>query len=305
MKIALCFIISYEEELNKEKIWRDWIEPNKDIINIYIHYKDYSNIKSVWIKEHVIPEFYICDTSYYHVIPAYMSLLSYARYHNSKNMWFCMLTDSCVPIIHPLKFRELFFNNYKYSIISWRKPWWNILYNKRANLILLKENLRLGNDPWFILTKEDVLNCIKFSSIHNKLYRIICNGGLANESLFAIILYINNSLHKAKNYITHATDWSRMSSSTSPHIFKSGNKEDLEFIDNHLKKNEYTIFLRKVSSEFPDSILLNYIYNNSYNNKINYYYSNNIKISLLVLLIVIVLRIVPLNISIWYHNLNK
>ena len=33
MKIALCFIISYEHVLNKEQLWIDWINPNKDIIN--------------------------------------------------------------------------------------------------------------------------------------------------------------------------------------------------------------------------------------------------------------------------------
>ena len=39
MKIALCFIISYEHILQKEQLWIDWIKPNQDIINIYFHYK--------------------------------------------------------------------------------------------------------------------------------------------------------------------------------------------------------------------------------------------------------------------------
>ena len=39
MKVALCFIISYQHILNKEQLWIDWIKPNKDIINIYFHYK--------------------------------------------------------------------------------------------------------------------------------------------------------------------------------------------------------------------------------------------------------------------------
>ena len=46
MKIALCFIINYEHILNKEDIWREWIEPNKDIINVYFFYKDFRKIKS-------------------------------------------------------------------------------------------------------------------------------------------------------------------------------------------------------------------------------------------------------------------
>ena len=38
MKIALCFIISYDHILNKEDIWKEWIEFNKDIINVYFYY---------------------------------------------------------------------------------------------------------------------------------------------------------------------------------------------------------------------------------------------------------------------------
>jgi hypothetical protein len=33
MKVALCFIISYDHSLNKEDIWREWTEANADIIN--------------------------------------------------------------------------------------------------------------------------------------------------------------------------------------------------------------------------------------------------------------------------------
>ena len=80
MKVALCFTISYEHILNKEHIWREWIEPNKDIINVYFYYKDHSKIQSSWIKEHTLPKSHIRETSYYHVIPAYISLMNYAFY---------------------------------------------------------------------------------------------------------------------------------------------------------------------------------------------------------------------------------
>ena len=95
MKIALCFIISYDHILNKEDIWREWIEPNKDIINVYFYYKDFKKIKSQWIREHTLPPKYIHDTTYYHVIPAYISLMNFASAHDRMNTWFCMLTDSC------------------------------------------------------------------------------------------------------------------------------------------------------------------------------------------------------------------
>ena len=120
MKAALCFIISYSQTVNKEQIWIDWIEPNKDIINVYFHYKNYSEIKSEWIKKHAIHPKYIAKTDYMHIVPAYLALMSFAINHDIENQWFCFLTDSCVPIISPLKFRELFFENYSKSIVSWK-----------------------------------------------------------------------------------------------------------------------------------------------------------------------------------------
>ena len=111
MKIALCFIISYDHILNKEHVWRDWIEPNKDIINVYFYYKDITKIKSQWILEHVVPEKEIKQTSYFHVIPAYMSIMRYAFGNDVSNQWFCLLTDSCCPIISPKKFRYLFYTH--------------------------------------------------------------------------------------------------------------------------------------------------------------------------------------------------
>ena len=45
MKVALCFLISYDHKLKKEKLWIDWIEKNKNIINVYFHYKDKCKIE--------------------------------------------------------------------------------------------------------------------------------------------------------------------------------------------------------------------------------------------------------------------
>ena len=177
------------------------------------------------------------------------------------NEWFCFLTDSCVPLISPLKFRELFFNNYNQSIINWKKAWWNINIHKRANLHLLKEDFRLANDPWFILKREDVKKCLYYSNINQQIFKIICKGGLANESIFAIILYTMKSLANVKREVTHCVDWNRMTSRTSPHIFKDFSKRDLDYINDFLRENKYTMFLRKVDPTFPDDILLNYIYN--------------------------------------------
>jgi len=278
MKIALCFIISYKHILNKEQIWIDWIKPNKDIINIYFHYKDYKLISSNWIKKHAIPDKYICPTNYLHIVSAYMTLMKYAITHDTDNNWFCFLTESCVPIISPLKFRKLFLENYNNTIMSWKPAYWNPSFSKRANLKYFKPEFHLANTPWFILNKEDTLYIINYSIINKKIYNIICNGEVANESIFAIILYCKNNLKDVINAETNATDWSRMMSSTSPYLFKNGDYKDKHFIEDFLTKNKYCIFLRKVDCEFPDEIIMNYIKKDDNivepfkNKKINYYF---------------------------------
>jgi uncharacterized membrane protein YkvA (DUF1232 family) len=262
MKIALCFLISGEHNLKKEEIWKKWIEPNKDIINIYFHYKDHTKIGSKWINEFIIPQSYIAETSYYHVVPAYMSLMFFATVQDEENQWFCMLTESCVPIISPFKFRELFFYNHYKSILSWKKIWWNATVHNRANLRFLKPEFHLGHSPYFVLCKKDLESCFKYHSVNYKLYKLICDGGLANESVFAIMLKAQNVLDNVINSPTHLTDWVRMSSLTSPHVFKTGNNADLDFLKTEMnsKDNRHVMFLRKVHQNFPDSILNKYIY---------------------------------------------
>ena len=262
MKVALCFTISGKQEVSKEQIWQDWIKPNKDIITIYFHYKNYSTIKSEWIKDHAINPKCIVETSYFHMVPAYITLMNFAITHDSKNQWFIFLTESCVPIISPQKFRNLFFNNLNKTIMSWKPCWWNVHIYKRANLHGLKSEFHLANNPWFILKKEDALKCIHYSITNKQIYNFICKGIIANESIFAIILKSLDRLKYVQNSVTHASDWARMSSGNSPYVFDSENCLDIPFIEKFLKENPYTMFLRKVDSSFPSNILLDFINRN-------------------------------------------
>lgn len=272
MKVALCFIISYNHMLNKEKIWKEWIDYNKDIINVYFHYKNINKIRSPWIKQYCLPSKYINETTYYYVVPAYISILSYAFSHDLENQWFCLLTDSCIPIISPQHFREIFFKHYSLSIFKWKPAYWNTEIHTRANLRFLKKEYHLANDPWFTLSRDHVHKTILFLVKKQDIYKQICKGGLANESIFAIILQTFNQLtnpFKLINESTTITDWSRMSNATSPHLF-DGSLDDIKFIHNELKDNKYALFLRKISPNFPDETLINIIYNTNNNHK----YSN-------------------------------
>jgi hypothetical protein len=285
MKVALCFIISYEHILNKEQFWIDWIKPNQDIINVYFHYKDIHQIASPWIKMHTIPPQYTQKTTYYQVVPAYISLLSYAFNHDKGNAWFCMLTESCVPIISPTNFREMFFSHYQASILKCQPAYWNINIHRRANLRLLKKEYWLANDPWFTLSRNHVQMCMLFLVVKNDIYKMVNEGGLANESMFAIILQTFHELTNQTKMINESSsvaDWSRMSNPTSPYLFKEGTEENINIIGNLLKEHNYTMFLRKVHKDFPDATLLSITYANTYANRykpvkkgtiINYYLS--------------------------------
>ena len=271
MKIALCFIISYEHILNKEILWREWIEPNKDIINVYFYYKDLKKIKSKWIMDHTLPPNCIHETSYLHVIPAYLSVMNFAFTQDPQNMWFCLLTDSCCPIISPKRFRYLFFKYYNKSLFAWKPAWWDPNRDKRANLSKIPKEFWLGNDPWFTLTRESVVLVNRFIQTRQEIVQLICSGGLANETLFAVIFYWFKEIgehgfdkeDKKSRIIcmrSHLADWERMSSDTSPHVFKNENKRDITFIENELNKNPCAMFIRKVAPEFPDEVLRHYIY---------------------------------------------
>ena len=191
----------------------------------------------------------------------------FAFTHDIQNKWFCLLTDSCCPIISPKRFRYLFYKYSNESLFSWKQAWWNPEFHKRANLAKLPKELWLANDPWFTLTRENVKQVFHFVSTQQTITKTICDGGLANESLFAIIFKFYKELEndfRSKSHIlcvvTHLADWIRRSSTTSPHIFKEANEEDIKFIDKELERNFYAMFIRKVSPEFPDEIIRHYIY---------------------------------------------
>jgi hypothetical protein len=259
MKIALCFLISYAHKIHHEELWKEWINAMPDdSIRVYIHYTDYSKISSEWIKRHVIPQKYIANTSYASVVSAYLNTMMYALKTDEKIQWFCMLTETCVPIMDPHQFLAYFTENKDYTIMSWRHAYWNVYFHRRANLHLLPTDFHLSNDPWFIIKREHVL--LFYSYLKNQPYWFykICQGIIANESIFAIILKYYNQLDDRHviNRITHIADWSRMTSPTSPYVFKDSSVINNTIIHKLLKENIYACFMRKVDEHFPQNELV-------------------------------------------------
>jgi hypothetical protein len=270
MKVALCFIISYDHKVNKEDLWIEWISQNSDLFNIYFHYKDPLKITSPWIRKHAIPYKYTMPTDYLHCVPAYFALMYYASIMDKDNQWFCFLTESCVPIISPIKFREMFLTHYNHTFIKCQPIWWNTQYSNRANLKHFPVEYHLANSPWFVLTRTDVDLCFKYVQQCNKEYHMICRGDVANESVFAIILGKYGRLRsKIYNENTTITDWNRMTSPTSPYVFHSVTSTDRAFIENYFKENRFSMFLRKIHADYPDELLKEIIYKKTSRNMVS------------------------------------
>jgi hypothetical protein len=90
------------------------------------------------------------------------------------------------------------------------------------------------------------------------VYNQVNEGGLANESIFAIILQTFKELTNPNTFINEPSsvaDWTRMSSPTSPYLFKEGSEQNINIIKDLLKVNPYAMFLRKVDRAFPDDVI--------------------------------------------------
>jgi hypothetical protein len=259
-KAALCFIINYEHELAKEALWREWIAPNADIINVYFYYADKAKIKSPWVLEHAIADTYIKPTTYMNVMPAYLGLTRAALAADEANQWLIYLTDFDVPIISPRRFRYLFMNYYDRTFMGWKPAWWDVTKERRANLQAVTERFRLANSPWFTMSRGHALAVIHFIRANASLAETVFNGIVANESFFAVALEHAGLLKEVVPVDTHLSDWSRVSSATSPHKFElSGDPRDRAFIEEGLAANPMAMFLRKVMPAFPDATLQKYM----------------------------------------------
>lgn len=256
MKVALCFLIHYKHVVHHEAAWRAWIEHNADICNVYFHYHDLRKIRSPWVRRHAIPPNLVQATSYYNVVPAYLAVLSYAYKHDLANQWFCLLTESCAPLVSPAQFRAQFRAHAEQSIVRTQPAYWNITLHRRANLRLLEKEYWLANDPWFVLCRRHVQLCLLFLAMRPEVFKQINDGGLANESFFAIALQTFGERRSARHLDESASvaDWTRMSSPTSPCVL-TGTAQDRAAVAALRAANPHAMFVRKLSPRCPASFV--------------------------------------------------
>lgn len=280
-KIALLFLLSYHHILHQENVWKEWIAsfPDPSLINVYFHVDDPNKVSSSWIKSRILPPNLLQKTSYYHICPALFALLRFSLMHDVQNTWFVFLTDTCVPIVAASQFWDRFQQYSDFSVLRHSPPWWNVNFHRRANLRLIPADLRFGHDPWFLLTRVDVFSiCHTLQLAYHRqeynqskqqqlvrLIQTVLSGGLANESIFALLLQIGNGRKHVISASTHYANFARSKSTTSPYLYQNTESDiayfqsDIKYIHHqrHQPNNSFLFlfFFRKIHSSFPSFLL--------------------------------------------------
>jgi hypothetical protein len=254
MRAALCFLLGRGHGLIHEACWIDWIAPNADWIDVYVHSPPTSR-DSEWVRAHRLPPAYLHPTSYWHVMPACLSLMGYAVTQDARTQWACLLTESCVPLVSPAAFRARFQEDHGRSLIRCQPAYWPVQFHTRAHLRDQPIAWQLANDPWFTLTRVHVEQCLHWVVADPAWVRHIWSGGLANESYVAMALARSGEYPVSPRVIpvsSTVADWSRMASATSPYTFRHATPDNLACLC-AWATNPYRLFWRKADASFPVS----------------------------------------------------
>lgn len=92
-KIAFLFLII--DDINHPDIWIKYFENNLDKINIYVHPKHPENVKTPWLKKHIIKN--LVNTEWGFITNAYYNLFEEA-FKNEDNIKFVTISESCLPL---------------------------------------------------------------------------------------------------------------------------------------------------------------------------------------------------------------
>lgn len=263
---TFCFLLTCD--LKKEQIWQKWFYGLNKLGFKYAIVAHCSplhqiNIQSKWLKQWLMPESYMCPTAWGWVIEATMSMHTYAL-QTHPAQWYTMHSESCVPMVSPERFIEIFNKYNKKSFMSYTKIWWNPNVVKRANLDMLSEQMHFAHSQWCIFCHEDLNQMVNLSKTNNQIQdilSILSTGHAAEESYAAVLLF---NINRFKNVIcknTTLVDWNRTPNGNNPYKFNTWTSED----EINVRKifattaNEY-MFMRKVGLTFPDNILRMFIF---------------------------------------------
>ena len=117
---------------------------------------------------------------------------------------------------------------------------------------------RLGSSEWCVLCNEDMRSII-YAWNNTEIINTIMEKPHADESIFSVTLYLTNKFKNTINSLVTIMDWERDFYGKSPHTFAEYSREDEKIIDNLSKDNKYAMFIRKISTQFPDEIIYSWL----------------------------------------------
>ena len=263
---TFCFLVT--QDLTKEHIWREWFAglerlQFKYAIVVHCSLSHAEKIKSAWLRQWCMPDGCMRPTGWGWVVEAMMSMYDYAvQTHPAE--WYTLHSESCVPMVSPERFVDIF-NKYKQkSFISYDKIWWDPKIVNRANLRMLPPHMHLAHSQWCIFCHEDLSQMVNLSKTNEQIKHMLLmmSRGHAGEESYAAVLLFN--INRLKNVIKKQTtlvDWKRTPNGNNPYTFTTWTLHDMESVREirMTKANEY-MFMRKVGPAFPDDVLRKHIF---------------------------------------------
>ena len=227
-----------------------------NVCNYYVNCKYPEKVKS-FLKNHIIKN-NILNTSWrsFSLVSATLNLLLTA-FHDKNNKWFCLLSESCIPL-KSIDDINCFLHNYKYSFFHLKT------YDKHI----------YKTSQWWILNRKDVSILLK-QTYYTKVKSIITknnNLGTPDELYFLTYLLMNDNNYKFNSQMTTYVRFIETKKNYHPFTFNYLTKYDL-------KISKTCLFLRKCESNIelykPKEILfITFVgketYNYSVKNTINY-----------------------------------
>lgn len=193
MKIAFLFITI--DDVNFPQIWEYYFKNNYNKINIYCHPKNPQNVKTLWLKNNIIPN--LAQTSWGHIIQAKQKLLIEAL-KDKNNQKFIFLTDSCIPI-------KSFSNLYKFLLnddikTSYIKQMpFKSYFIKKSNLEDTFKSMKLiKHISWSCLSRHHVKKLL-YSNKLQKFFNL-----LAGDEYYLSILYPSSYI---RNFMINNVNW--------------------------------------------------------------------------------------------------
>lgn len=93
-KVAFLFLT--RNNTNQSLLWEQYFQNNHDKFNIYCHPKYPSQVSDTFLSNNIIPD--IQETNHVKLYDAIIQLLKFALGDDKNNIYFILLSESCIPI---------------------------------------------------------------------------------------------------------------------------------------------------------------------------------------------------------------